>query len=330
MMMATRLLIAALLVAGAAALWWVNRPEPVHPDQLELFGNVDIRQVDLSFRVAGRLEQVLVDEGDAVSAGDTVATLEEADFTDAVGFAEAQLAAQQATLDALLAGSRPEEIAQAEADVEQARAALRFAQSTLDRQATLAERDFTPFQVLDEAQMQVDLARTRLQAALATLALVESGPREEEIRAARAQRDALAVSLELARRRLADTALIAPNDGRILTRVREPGAVIGAGEPVFTLSLNSPVWIRAYVEEPDLGHVVPGSVARVTTDSGYAYEGRIGFVSPTAEFTPRSVQTRELRTSLVYRVRIVVDNPDAGLRQGMPVTVQIDVTDIDD
>lgn len=323
-------LVAALLIGGAVGVWVLNRPEGGHPDRLELFGNVDIRQVDLSFRVAGRIDQVLVDEGDAVAAGDTVAMLDGADFSDAVALATAQLAVQQATLDALTAGSRPEEIAQAEANVDQARASLRFAQATLDRQATLAERDFAPTQVLDEAQMQLDLAQTRLQVALETLSLIRSGPREEEIRAARAQRNALAVSLELARRRLADTELIAPNDGQILTRIREPGAVVGAGEPVFTLSLISPVWVRAYVEEPDLGHVVPGTPARVLTDSGFAYEGRIGFVSPSAEFTPRSVQTRELRTSLVYRVRIVVDNPDAGLRQGMPVTVQIDLDGSDD
>ena len=325
-----RIFAAAFVIAATAALWWGTRPEPVHPDRLELFGNVDIRQVDLSFRVSGRLEQVLPDEGDGVAAGDIVARLETADFADAVDFAEAQLAAQQATLDALVAGSRPEEIAQAEANVEQARAALRFAQATLDRQSALAERDFTPFQALDEAQMQVDMNTTRLQSALATLALVQSGPREEEIRAARAARDGLAVSLDLARRRLEDAELIAPNDGRILTRVREPGAVIAAGEPVFTLSLNTPIWVRTYVAEPDLGHVVPGTPARVTTDSGGTYEGRIGFVSPTAEFTPRSVQTRELRTSLVYRVRIVVDNPDTGLRQGMPVTVAIDLDGSDD
>lgn len=316
--------IALIGLLGALGIWWLNRSEPEHPTHLALYGNVDVREVDLSFRVPGRLERVNVDEGDRVSGGDVIAVLERADFDDAVTLAEAQLAAQQALLDGLTAGSRPAEIAQARANVEQAQAALVFAQATLDRQQTLAERNIASHQIHDEAQMQVDLSAARLRVAQQTLILAQQGPREEDIRAARAQRDALEVSLQLAHRRLADAQLIAPNDGQILTRIREPGSVIAAGEPVFTLTLNSTVWARTYVDEPDLGHIHPGMPVTVTTDSGGTYDGRVGFISPTAEFTPRTVQTRELRTSLVYRVRIVIENSDLDLRQGMPVTVHID------
>lgn len=314
-----------LAVSGLMALWWINRSEPEHPIHLELYGNVDIRQVDLSFRVAGRLEHVSADEGDSVDRGDTIASLEQDDFEDAVALAEAELNAQQALLDALEAGSRPEEIGQAEAHVEQSRAALVFAQATLGRQETLAERNVASHQLHDEAQMQVDLASARLRAAQQTLTLLRQGPREEDKRAARAHRDALSVSLQLARRRLEDASLTVPNQGIILTRIREPGAVIAAGEPIFTLSLSAPIWVRTYVDEPDLGHTQPGMEVVVTTDSGGRYQGRIGFISPVAEFTPRTVQTRELRTSLVYRVRVVVVDPDDGLRQGMPVTVHVDL-----
>ena len=126
--------------------------------------------------------------------------------------------------------------------------------------------------------------------------------------------------------RLADSELIAPGAGEILTRARERGAIVSPGETVFTLTLSSPVWVRTYVNETDLGHVQPDMPAFVTTDSapGKIYNGHVGFISPTAEFTPKSVETRELRTDLVYRLRIVVDNPDGGLRQGMPVTVRFD------
>ena len=129
-----------------------------------------------------------------------------------------------------------------------------------------------------------------------------------------------------AERRLADGELIAPGAGEILTRARERGAIVSPGETVFTLTLTTPVWVRTYVNEVDLGRVQPDMPAFVRTDSapGKTYRGHVGFISPTAEFTPKSVETRELRTDLVYRLRIVVDNPDGGLRQGMPVTVGFD------
>ena len=111
----------------------------------------------------------------------------------------------------------------------------------------------------------------------------------------------------------------------ILTRIQEPGAIVAEGAPVYTLSLTAPVWVRTYVAEPDLGRIHPGMPAAVTTDSApdKVYAGQIGFISPVAEFTPKTVETTSLRTDLVYRLRVIVDNPDNGLRQGMPVTVTL-------
>src|SRR5262249_38944168 len=125
---------------------------------------------------------------------------------------------------------------------------------------------------------------------------------------------------------LAERQLVGPNDGVILTRAREKGAVVQPGETVFALTLTSPVWVRTYVGEPDLGLVQPGMPAGVTTDSapGRVYRGHVGFISPTAEFTPKTVETRELRTDLVYRLRIVGADPHGGLRRGRPVTVTLD------
>jgi len=132
-------------------------------------------------------------------------------------------------------------------------------------------------------------------------------------------------SLANAQLRVEDTVLKSPSDGVVLTRAQEPGAILQAGTTVFTLSLQAPVWVRAYIEEPMLGRIHPGMKVQVYSDSapGKPYAGTIGYISPRAEFTPKSVETSELRTSLVYRLRIVVEKPDEMLRQGMPVTVSV-------
>ncbi len=178
----------------------------------------------------------------------------------------------------------------------------------------------------DNARTALEEAEARLKTAQEALRLAELGPRQEDIEAAFAQLRAEEASVSQAERRLADSELISPGAGEILTRARERGAIVSPGETVFTLTLSSPVWVRTYVNEIDLGRVQPDMPAFVTTDSapGKIYNGHVGFISPTAEFTPKSVETRELRTDLVYRLRIVVDNPDGGLRQGMPVTVRFD------
>jgi len=134
-------------------------------------------------------------------------------------------------------------------------------------------------------------------------------------------------NLARAETRLHDTKLYSPNFGTILTRVREPGAIVNFGEPIYTLSITSPVWVRAYISEPDLGKIYPGMKAEILTDTPDLpiYQGHIGFISPVAEFTPKSVETTTLRTDLVYRFRVVVDNPDQYLKQGMPVTVRLNL-----
>ena len=311
-----------LVLAGAVGLGWKYAGDPhENRDRLELLGNVDVRQVNLAFKVAGRIAAVTAEEGDTVAAGEIVASLETADFDDEVRLARSRLERQAAVLAALEAGTRPEAIDQARALVAQHEAALRLAQATLRRQQELAARNVASHQVHDEAQARLDEARAQLRAAEKALALAEAGPRREDIAQARAQLNADRAALSLAQRRLADATLIAPTDGIILTRVREPGTVVAPGETVYTLTLTSPVWVRTYVDEPDLGRIYPGMSAEVRTDSGGVYRGQVGFISPRAEFTPKTVETRELRSSLVYRLRVIVTDPDNGLRQGMPVTV---------
>lgn len=311
-----------IVFAGAASLGWKYYGSPQESsDQLVLLGNVDVRQVNLAFKVAGRIAAVTVEEGDSIKAGQIVASLEKEDFEDGIRLAHSRVKGQDAVLAELEAGMRPEEIEQARALVTQRQAALRLAEATLKRQEVLAARDFASHQVHDEAQARLDEARAQLHAAEEALELAETGSRQEDIDQARAQLDAYRAELSLAERRLADATLRAPNEGIILTRAREPGAIVGTGETIYTLSLSSPVWVRTYVDEPDLGRIHSGMHAEVRTDSGGTYEGQIGFISPVAEFTPKTVETRELRTSLVYRLRVIVEDPDNGLRQGMPVTV---------
>ncbi|MCF3630523.1 efflux RND transporter periplasmic adaptor subunit [Thalassospiraceae bacterium LMO-SO8] len=317
---------AIVVVAVAAAVSWKYYGDPhENSGHLVLLGNVDVRQVNLAFKVPGRLATMTAEEGDAVEARQTVASLESEDFEDELRLARARVQGQEAALAELETGTRPEEVEQARALVRQREAALQLARATLDRQEKLAARNVASHQVHDEAQARLDEARAQLSAAKEALELAVTGPRQEDIDQARAQLSADRAALSLAERRLADATLTAPNDGIILTRVREPGAIVAAGETIYTLTLTSPVWVRTYVDEPDLGRIHAGMPAEVHTDSGGTYEGRIGFISPVAEFTPKTVETRELRTSLVYRLRVIVENSDNGLKQGMPVTVVLKV-----
>jgi HlyD family secretion protein len=321
-----RLVIALIVVAAlGGGLWYLLVQDSEEQAQLVLQGNIDVRQVNLSFKVEGRIDTLTVDEGDAVKAGQVLATLDKRYFQDDLRLMQARRDNAAANLARLEHGSRPEEIAQARAQ-------------TADREATLARAraDFARAKELigmgGISKEDYDLRRTALQAAEAQVRsareaqrLVEIGPRQEDIDAARAQLAEQEAALIQSQRRLADADLVAPNDGVILTRAREKGAIVQASETVFTLTLASPVWVRTYVNERDLGLIRPDMPASVSTDTApnRPYAGHIGFISPTAEFTPKTVETRELRTDLVYRLRVIVDNPDGGLRQGMPVTVSL-------
>lgn len=319
-------ILVAALILGRFVVWPRLNPAGSDADgALVLYGNVDIRQVELAFRVSGRLDTVNFEEGDTVSAGDVIAVLDIAPLRDGVVQAEAEASVRRAELARLEAGSRSQEIDRARARVEELDANVLIAQQTFDRQSKLRDSGYVSQQAYDTALAALDAARKRLVAGKKDLALVQLGPRAEEIASGAAGVEAAEAAVAQAQLRLGDTSLVAPSDGVLLARVREPGSIVAAGVPVATLALTSPVWVRAYVDETDLGLVVPGKTAEVFTDSspGKPYKGQVGFVSPIAEFTPRTVQTPDLRTDLVYQVRITIDAPDSGLRQGMPVTVKL-------
>jgi HlyD family secretion protein len=243
--------------------------------ELILYGNVDVRQVDIGFRVAGQISELCFEEGDWVPKGSLMTRLDQTPYNSQVRLAAA--------------------------NVEAIKVNLKNAEILLNRRLNL-----------------IDVG----------------GVSQEDLDDARANRDALAANLtaseaelQVALDNLGYTEAFCPTDGTILTRIREPGSVLQPSEPVYTLSVASPVWIRAYVEEPDLGNIYYGMSAEIFTDTKgrLPYKGKIGFISPVSEFTPKTVQTTSLRTDLVYRLRIYVDNPDHFLKQGMPVTVKLNL-----
>ncbi len=317
------IIVAAIIAIGL--LGWFGYQRFVVGDVVKLYGNIDIRQVDLAFLVDGKLAEVAVDEGVVVKTGDVLARLDAEPYKFAAAQAEAALAQAQANADKAVAGSRSKEIDAARAQVAEARARLANAEASYKRYRELARQDAVSKQSLDDAQRDVNVARATVTAQESALALAVEGSRSEDVLAAKAQAASARAAFDQAKYRLTQTEIKAPNDGTILTRIREPGAMVGPNAPVLTLSLTSPVWVRTYIDGPNLGRVPPGAKVRVVTDAkdGKVYDGTVGFVSPTAEFTPKAVETPELRTDLVYRLRIIVANPDQSLRQGMPVTIML-------
>ena len=312
-------ILAAVLLAGVAvALGWYFLWDGTQ-GSLVLYGNVEIRQVDVSFRVDGRIARVLVDEGDSVRAGQELACLDDDLLRQQRDQSAAQLAGQKAQLLRLERGYRTEEVEQARAAVARARAVADNAAINLNRVSAMRARNAISQKELDNARSSDRSARAELRSAQEQLDMLLSGYREEEVLAQRAAVDAAAAALELAEIRLRDTVLTAPQDGIVLTRAREAGAIVQAGQTVEKGQLIG------YVGEPQLGRIKPGMAVRVRVDAvpDKEFSGRVGFISPAAEFTPKSVETMEVRTSLVYRLRVQVDDPDNVMRQGMPVTVTL-------
>lgn len=313
------------LLAGAAALIWFLFLRDERTEAAVFYGNIDIREVSLGFRGSGRVERLAVDEGDGVAAGAVLAELDADPLQQALTEAEANARALKARVDLLRAGNTREDIGQASATVQERRAAVRDAQADVDRLQALIVTGATSARELENAVSARDGAAARLRAAEEALSQQQRGPRREEIAEAEANYARAMAQVDAAKLDLADGVLTAPAPGVVLTRAIEPGAIVAAGAPIFTLSLNEPVWARIYVGAEQLGAVAPGAIVQLTTDAapGKIYQGRIGYVSPTAEFTPKTVETPDLRTALVYRARVVVTNPDTRLRQGMPVTVEV-------
>ena len=316
------------VIAIAAGSWWFYwRPAPV-TDHLTLYGNVDIRQVSLAFENSDRVREMRVEEGDSVKAGQVLALLDTRSLALQAEQAKAQVGAQEQALLRLKNGTRPEEVEQLQAQVRAAEAETRQAQIRYKRMKDIATRSggqAISKQEVDDTLATAQVAEAQLENQRKALRLAQIGPRKEDIAQAQAELEAARASLALLEHQLSLAVLKAPTDAIVRARLLEPGDMASPAKPAYTLALTSPKWIRAYVNEIQLGHIKPDMAASVRTDShpDEAIAGRIGYISPVAEFTPKNVQTEELRTSLVYEVRILVDDPQNRLRLGMPATVNI-------
>lgn len=316
-------------VSIVAIVWWIA--DGNHgSSELVLYGNVDLRQADVPFNASERVTEVLVQEGDRVKPGQIMARLDPTRMLPQVAKAEADVAAEQQVVNRLHAGSRPEEIAQARANVQSAEADMANARRQHDRLGDLARSTSgraVSQQDLDSARAALDVAQARLAVNRKALDLQIAGPRKEEIAQAEAQLRSDEAQLALLRRQLQDMELHAPLDGVVRSRLVEPGEIASPQKAAFTMAITDPKWIRAYVSERDLVSVREGLAASVTTD-GFRepFSGWVGFISPIAEFTPKTVQTEELRSSLVYEIRVFVKDPDDRLRLGMPATVHLGVS----
>lgn len=324
-------LILLLVLALAAGGWWVYQSRPGGSEgggRLRLYGNVDVRLVNLAFEVSGRIAALPVAEGALVESGQVVGRLDDRRLIQARNALSAQVQAQRAELDKRIAGTRQEEIAKLRADLEVARVEAANAAHSARRTEAMMRRKFDTEDHAEQKTAIAEALAATANARQAALDLGLAGSRVEDIAAARAQLAALEAELAGAELNLAYATLMAPGRGIVQNRILEVGDMAGPERPVYTIALTEPVWARVYLAEPDLGRVRQGQPARVMSDSfpGKPYAGWVGYIAPSAEFTPKQVQTTELRADLVYQARVYVCNPEGELRQGMPVTVEIDLT----
>jgi HlyD family secretion protein len=375
------LILLVLAAAGGGAWYWFDGRMSA-TNAIQVSGNLELTQVDLSFKTAGRMTELAVREGDFVKQGQLIAKLDSAQLEqqllrDQAAVASAQsslqqlqtsieyqaatidsditarhadLAQAQAKLDALLAGSRPQEIQQAQSGVADAKASNDLARSDWERAQTLFSREDISKSQYDEARAKLDSTAAQLRQSQEHLGLVQEGPRKEDIAGARAQVAQAAAAVQTAeanridlRRKeqqlveraraqagmtqtqIADSTIVAPIDGVVLVKSAEAGEVLAAGTTIVSLGDLAHPWLRAYINETDLGRIKLDGKVKLSTDSfpGKTYDGRISFISSEAEFTPKQIQTKEERVKLVYRIKIDVDNAHQELKNNMPVDGEI-------
>lgn len=319
-------LLTALVIAGVA--WRLVGHSTSDPANITLHGNVDIRQVSLAFNESGRVKQLLVQEGDRVKTGQVLGYLDTESLEIQARQATARLAAQEQSVQEQQAGARPAEIAQARAQLSSAQAQRLKARQDLQRIQRIAGDTGgkgISQQELDTARSNLQVAEASVRERQASLNLMQEGARAEQRKATLSQADALKADLELLNYRLSQGELHAPVDAVVRARLVEPGDMASPQKSVFTLALDDPKWVRVWLSESDLGRVREGMTANVTTDTHPAnpVKGKVSYISSVAEFTPKSVQTEDLRTNLVYEVRVLVDDPENTLRMGQPATVVI-------
>lgn len=318
--------VAVAVIALGIQLWRPFQRRPA--GEMVLYGNVDIHQVSLAFNTAERITELRAKEGDHVHTGEIIGVLDTRTPRVHLSQTEAQIGAQEQALLRLEAGSRPQEIALARANLTAAEAEAELATLQVERLTAVGRategRAISQLD-LDTAVSHEKATRARAQAARSAAGLIILGPRKEDIAQSAKQLAAAHAEQALIQRQLEESELRAPIDGVVRARLLEVGDIASPQRPVYTLAITQPKWIRAYVPEVGLGRLTPGMAATVTTDAepNHSIAAHLGYISSVAEFTPKTVQTEDLRTSLVYEVRFMVDDPEDRLRLGMPATVHV-------
>jgi len=324
-----------VLMLGAVAAFLILQPWRTDEasDEILLYGNVDLRQVALAFKGSERVQEMRVEEGDSVVPGQVLAVLDTTMLSLRIRQAHAQVRVQQEGLNRLRSGSRPQEIAQTVAVSAAAQAELNQARQQLQRLRNINVE--TAGQAV--SQLEIEAGEARFAVAEANLRraqqgqeLSTDGPASEDIARADAMLEAANAELAVLEQQLDDAQLRAPIAAIVRSRLLEPGDMASPQRPAYNLAITQPKWVRAYIGEVDLGRVLPGQSASVSTDShpDQSLAGTVGYISSVAEFTPKAVQTEDLRTSLVYEIRIRVDDPSNRLRLGMPATVRLDTDSV--
>ncbi|MCG3656147.1 HlyD family efflux transporter periplasmic adaptor subunit [Aliarcobacter butzleri] len=293
-------------------------------NNLTFYGNIDTRTVNVGFRFLGKIENITKDEGEIVKKDEVLVKLDTASLEKSLEELNEKIFASKLELSKLQTGYRQEEILEAKAAMEEAIENLNKTKDTYNRQTNLFKTKSTSEENFTISQLNYKQALATLDKAKALYELRKNGYRNEDIKIQESNLKSLEIQAEKLKIDLNDSVIKAPVDGVILTRFKEIGAITNAGESILEIAKTDEFWVRAYIDEKNLGNIKPGLKMSIQTDSrSENYEGVIGFISPVAEFTPKNIETQELRADLVYSFRVIVKNPDDKIRQGMPVTLKI-------
>lgn len=314
-------------IAGAVYFFGYRNAHRADATSITLSGNIEAHESVIGFKVAGRLAELPVEEGQLVKAGDLLAKLDQGDYRQQVQIDEATVGTREAELGLATAGSRPQEKQAARQSVLDAQADYELKKHDLQRYQALYEKDEVSAQLRDTAAAALKRSQAVLERAKQNYDQVQEGVRKEQVEINRAQARSARQALELSKIKLSYTTLTAPITGVVLVRHAELGEVLAAGTPVVSIADLDHLWMRGYLSETDLGRVKLGQAVTVRTDTypGKAYRGRVSFISSQAEFTPKSVETHKERVTLVYRIKIDLDNAGHELKPGMPADAILDV-----
>jgi HlyD family secretion protein len=317
---------AVLLTIGAFVIYRTTLASPSDAAILAS-GTVEATQADLGFQLPGRVERIAAREGDRVAAGDELASLERAELLAQREMARAQVAAAEALLAELTAGTRSEELARSRAALAVTTERRDAARREVDRLQPLAEQSLVSRQAFDGQRTELGVAEGEVRKAAEELRLLTTGPRSERIAAQRAALAQARATVDRTDALLAQTSLRAPFGGTVTLRHREPGEILSGGLPVLTLRNLDDRWVRIYVPGDEVGRLRLGQPATITADAyeDRRYAGVVSYIASVAEFTPRNVQTTKDRVKLVYEVRVRISSDSAvDLKPGLPADVRFD------